>query len=45
MAPTFNKIYSDVSEPYNNGEMNLSEAVESGGGELKKFMVKNTRKK
>ena len=44
MAPTFNKIYSDVSEPYNNGEMNLSEAVESGGGELKKFMVKNTRK-
>ena len=26
MAPTFNKIYSDVSEPYNNGEMNLSEA-------------------
>lgn len=44
MAPTFNKIYSDVSEPYNNGEMNLSEAVESGGGELKKFMIKNTRK-
>ncbi len=44
MAPTFNKIYSDVSEPYNNGEMNLTEAVESGGGELKKFMVKNTRK-
>ena len=43
MAPTFNKIYSDVSEPYNNGEMNLSEAVESGGGELKKFMVRNTR--
>ena len=43
MAPTFNKIYSDVSEPYNNGEMNLSEAVESGGGELKKFMIKNTR--
>ena len=44
MAPTFNKIYADVSEPYNNGEMNLSEAVESGGGELKKFMIKNTRK-
>ena len=47
MAPTFNKIYSDVSEPYNKGEMNLSEAVETGGknsGELKKFMIKNTRK-
>ncbi len=43
MAPTFNKIYSDVSEPYNKGEMNLSEAVESGGSELKKFMIKNTR--
>ena len=45
MAPTFNKIYSDVSGPYNKGEMNLTEAVESGGGELKKFMIKNTRKK
>jgi len=44
MAPTFNKIYSDVSGPYNSGEMNLTEAVESGGGELKKFMIKNTRK-
>jgi len=44
MAPTFNKIYADVSEPYNNGDMNLTEAVESGGGELKKFMIKNTRK-
>lgn len=44
MAPTFNKIYADVSEPYNNGNMNLTEAVESGGGELKKFMIKNTRK-
>ena len=27
MAPTFNKIYSNVSEPYNNGEMNLTEAI------------------
>lgn len=44
MAPTFNKIYADVSEPYNNGDMNLTEAVESGGGELKKFMIKNTRR-
>ena len=42
MAPTFNKIYSDVSVPYNSGEMNLTEAVESGGGELKKFMIRNT---
>ena len=44
MAPTFNKIYSTVSGPYQNGEMNLSEAIESGGGELKKFMIRNTRK-
>ena len=28
MAPTFNKIYSDVSGSYNKGEMNLTEAVE-----------------
>ncbi len=44
MAPTFNKIYSNVSEPYNNGEMNLTEAIENGGGELKTFMIRNTRK-
>ena len=44
MAPTFNKIYSTVSEPYNAGEMNLNEAIETGGGELKNFMIRNTRK-
>lgn len=44
MAPTFNKIYSTVSGPYNAGEMNLSEAIETGGGELKNFMIRNTRK-
>ena len=44
MAPTFNKIYSDVSGPYQSGEMNLDEAIQSGGEELKKFMIKNTRK-
>ena len=44
MAPTFNKIYSDVSEPYQSGKMDLSQAVESGGQELKQFMIRNTRK-
>ena len=44
MAPTFNKIISKVSEPYKSGEMSLNEAVITGGGELKKFMIKNTRK-
>ena len=44
MAPTFNKIYSTVSEPYNAGKMNLNEAIETGGGELKNFMIRNTRK-
>jgi len=44
MAPTFNKIYSTVSEPYNSGEMSLNEAIETGGGELKNFMIRNTRK-
>ena len=44
MAPTFNKITDSVSEPYQSGEMSLNEAIETGGGELKKFMIKNTRK-
>ena len=43
MAPTFNKIYADVSGPYQNGEITMTEAIQSGGGELKKFMVRNTR--
>ena len=43
MAPTFNKIYSNVSEPYKNGEMNITEAFQSGSNDLKDFMVKNTR--
>ena len=44
MAPTFNKIYSDVSGPYQSGEMDLTQAIESGGSELKKFMIKNTER-
>ena len=44
MAPTFNKIMDDVSEPYKSGEISLNEAVLNGSGELKKFMIKNTRK-
>ena len=43
MAPTFNKIYSDVSGPYENGEISMTQAIQSGGNELKKFMVRNTR--
>jgi len=45
MAPTFNNIYSTVSGPYQSGEMDLAQALESGGGELKEFMIRNTRKK
>ena len=44
MAPTFDRIMDSVSEPYKSGEMSLDEAVQTGGGELKKFMVSNTRK-
>ena len=44
MAPTFNNIYSTVSGPYQSGEMDLAQAVESGGKELKEFMIRNTRK-
>ncbi len=43
MAPTFNKIYSNVSEPYSNGEINITEALQSGSNDLKEFMIKNTR--
>ena len=43
MAPTFDKIYSTVSGPYQSGEINLNQAVQSGANELKKFMVRNTR--
>ena len=42
MAPTFNKIYSNVSEPYKNGEINITEAFQSGSNDLKDFMIKNT---
>ena len=38
MAPTFNKIYSNVSEPYKNGEINITEAFQSGSNDLKDFM-------
>lgn len=43
MAPTFDKIYSTVSGPYQSGEIDLNQAVQSGANELKKFMVRNTR--
>ena len=43
MAPTFNKIYSDVSGPYQSGEIDLTQAIESGGSELKKFMIKELK--
>ena len=45
MAPTFNKIYSTVSGPYQSGEMNLSEAIETGGNELKGFYDQKYQKK
>tara|TARA_X000000950_G_scaffold284870_1_gene389035 strand:- start:11334 stop:12083 length:750 start_codon:yes stop_codon:yes gene_type:complete len=44
MAPTFNKIVGKVSAPYQSGEMSLNEAVITGSEELKKFMIRNTRK-
>ena len=43
MAPTFNKIYSTVSGPYQSREMNLTQVIERRN-ELKTFMIKNTRK-
>ena len=37
MAPTFNKIDSTVSGPYQSREMNLTQATESGGNEPQNF--------
>ncbi len=44
MAPTFNKIYDNSVTPYVNKEMSAQEAVSSASDNMKKFMVKNTRK-
>ncbi len=44
MAPTFNKIYDEAATPYMSNKISAEVAVNSASDEIKKFMVKNTRK-
>ena len=44
MAPTFNKVYDNAALPYMDKTMPADIALETASGEMKIFMVKNTRK-
>ncbi len=44
MAPTFNKVYDNAAQPYMDKTLPADQALETAGAEMKKFMVKNTRK-
>lgn len=43
MAPTFSEINQTALQPYLNGDLGQTEAVEKGAIPLKKFMMKQTR--
>jgi flagellar biosynthetic protein FliP len=45
MAPTFNKINKKAIQPYLHDDINQIQAIKKAGIPLKKFMVKQTRKK
>jgi flagellar biosynthetic protein FliP len=45
MAPTFNKINEKAIQPYLHDDINQIQAIKKAGIPLKKFMVKQTRKK
>ena len=44
MSPTFTKIYNESATPYMNNQVSAEVAVENASKNIKKFMVKNTRK-
>ena len=44
MAPTFNKVYENAAVPYMEKNLPAEKAIETASSEMKKFMVKNTRK-
>ena len=44
MAPTFNKVYENAAVPYMEKNLPAEQAIETASSEMKKFMVKNTRK-
>jgi flagellar biosynthesis protein FliP len=45
MSPTIEKIYEQAIQPYSQGTVTLQPALETGGAELKRFMLAQTRKK
>jgi len=44
MSPTLTTIYDTAAEPYLNGSASAESALSSASGDMKKFMVMNTRK-
>ena len=44
MSPTLTTIYDTAAEPYLNGRVSAESALSSASGDMKKFMVINTRK-
>ena len=44
MSPTFTKIYNESATPYMNNKVSAEVAVDNASKNIKKFMVKNTRK-
>ncbi len=44
MSPTLTSVYDKAGNPYLNGQIGAEIALETASHEMKKFMVKNTRK-
>src|SRR6056300_1339779 len=44
MSPTLTVVYETSAEPYLNGKISAETALNSATNDMKKFMVKNTRK-
>ena len=44
MSPTLTKVYETAAEPYLSGAISAENAINTATGDMKKFMVKNTRK-
>jgi len=44
MSPTLTNIYETAAEPYLSGNVSAESALSSASGDMKEFMVKNTRK-
>ena len=44
MSPTLTSVYETAAEPYLAGSVSAESALESASTDMKKFMVKNTRK-